>query len=879
MLACGMVMLSLEGVQSAETNTPPAGSPPWWYRFPTYIGDIGTPAALSNAVSWHARMVSGNFAADPTWGAYGQLSSAHQATRLFEQAKSSHLRWISWVEAFGECMLYAAGFERLPDETWPRTAGQPALAQLSRSAWNWESGRPGNALRWVGLHNALNDEDFMQPQLTRTNLGWPVPTYPDGRSAIGWIDGLGYPLNAKVYDATGSKDINGKLAVEFEGLPEKVNRLDSAGNRLGSTNGLYAVTLEKSRASQYPNRRPGDILYASVLNVGKDPAAPFWTNYVRVAAREIIRRGADGLWCDNFSPFNNFGMPSLHNAFGEWSEARFRQFLRERLSEPERARLQIAEASRFDIRGALKQQAAAFAAKDTGDIHDPAWRDPRWLDVPIWNIYKVFKQHVGQTALRGFYEAVKEEAAKAGRSDFLVAGNDMPIFGLGWAHDDWLDMVSTEFSPAWYVTTGSRGIMIPPYGKFAVVCRAALAHQKGPFATMWYYLRSPYDKYIGKPELAKVLAAEAFANGVFLKYGDVWEYPGTPDSVAWWNEFVTRSEPRFGSRRLAGDLGVVYSPDNQLFWVVPGSHALDHNRQPHSFEHWGLSTMMVDRHLSYRVLPDWKLTATELRSFKTIYLPHVECLDDAPARALVNWVRDGGHLVMTGTTAMRHGPAGWFRKREGSALAELGQMEMHAAGKNAEQVGVAALELAGVDPTRVIVRQSGTNAARTAAGGSSNVPPRIITRQFGQGMAIWLPSNLGMDYYLSDARSRFLEEQPTSAMVESILNPAQRRGGFDPQQLPSSVGTFLWNSTGGETLFTDLVNYQIDPDRDVISPQHQLRFRMRLPVGTASASVETISPDDIPLATIKVEDGWATVELRTLLHFASIKIICRKSVP
>jgi len=44
----------------------------------------------------------------------------------------------------------------------------------------------------------------------------PVPTYPDGRPAVGWIEGVTYPLNARVYDACGSKDINGYLRPSCE---------------------------------------------------------------------------------------------------------------------------------------------------------------------------------------------------------------------------------------------------------------------------------------------------------------------------------------------------------------------------------------------------------------------------------------------------------------------------------------------------------------------------------------------------------------------------------------------------------------------------------------------------------------------------------------
>ena len=111
-------------------------------------------------------MVSGNYAADPAWGAYGQLSSAQQLGEPFNQAKQSNLRWITWVEAFGECMLYAAAFERRPDGSFLQYDGSPGLAQLSRSAWGWESGQSGNNL------NDLSQPIFVLAALVVPEARW-----------------------------------------------------------------------------------------------------------------------------------------------------------------------------------------------------------------------------------------------------------------------------------------------------------------------------------------------------------------------------------------------------------------------------------------------------------------------------------------------------------------------------------------------------------------------------------------------------------------------------------------------------------------------------------------------------------------------------------
>ena len=169
-----------------------------------------------------------------------------------------------------------------------------------------------------------------------------------------------------------------------------------------------------------------------------------------------------------------------------------------------------------DVRTYLKAIAVSFGARGAGDLSDPAWRDRRWLKDPMWNAYKCFRQKSAQHDLHEFYNAIHDEAAQLGRADFCIGGNDVPLYGLGWVRDTWQDMINTETTPGWHMGAGTRGIMIPPLGKMAIMYRAALEHQKGPFSAAWYYLNGGYEKHQQKPEIGKVLTAEAFANGAFL---------------------------------------------------------------------------------------------------------------------------------------------------------------------------------------------------------------------------------------------------------------------------------------------------------------------------------------------------------------------------
>ena len=864
LLCLALALLHLTGAPAAEPQTPS----PWWHRYPVYIGDVGAgPCNETTAADLHAAMVSGNYGADPGWGPFGQQASFLQAATRFQKVRSQDIRWITWMEAFGDCMLYAAALDRLPDDSFRRRPGNSEIAALARMAWNWEAerARPGNTNRWVGLHNSANDEDFILPRFSRGQFGFPTPHYPDGREAVGYIPEGEYPLNARVYDAVCVKDINGRQTLELEMLPEAANRIDPETGKPGaSTEGLYRAKIDRNRARYFRDRKIGDDVFLSVVLTGKDPAAPFWTEYARVMARQLIDRGVDGLWCDNCSCFNNFGMPPIRNGFGDWSEHRFRQQLPKRFTSDELANLGIDNPDDFDIKTYLKRRATEFGAKDPTYYWDPAWRDARWQDESVWNAYKVFKQQIGQRALKAFYETIKAEAQAAGRNDFLISGNDMPVYALGWARNQWLDMVSSEQTPGWFVTTGSRGIMLPPQGKYAVVYRAGLEHQRGPYATVWYYLKGEYEKYRNKPTLSKVLFAEAFANATFLKYGGNPAHPGTPESVAWWNQFVRTNEDRIGPRKVLADVGLYFSPDNQLAFVVPGSHALDHDRQPHSFGHWGFGTALIDGHIPYRVVTDWKLSPFTLATLKTFIVPSTECLDDDQIAILETWVRGGGRLIVTGPCGTRQSTAGRFARRETPIVLRWFPNTADKLSNQSTASSPAKAAAAGGDPTIPLADLQTSN--QSAATTSSVDPHRHQIQEvtLGTGRILWSPTPLGMDYYLHET------ERP--ARLPELLNLVGPSQLLDPGNLPATVGTYLWVSPDGRTLTVDLVNYNLHLDTDQITPAKDLSFRLRVPNSWRSVTVDTITPDKTPPATCKLEDTRITIQLHNLLHYTCIKI-------
>jgi hypothetical protein len=806
-----------EAAEPLSQAGPP--SPYWWHGYPSFIQG-NDPQNFRHSF---ARMNIHGAGSDPVWGPYAQCLTALEQGQSLREMKRLGARVIVWIEGFGDCMLYAVALEQRPDGSFVRREEDPEVSLVRRNHWNWAHRElpQGNTLRWVGLHNTINDEDFVLPAFAREKRGLPMPTYPDGRPAAGWLSDAPYPLNARIYDACGAKDIAGRLRPACEPTAG-VNEIDPAtGQPKGPTEGLCPAVAGRDDVPLLPGRKPGDTVYCGVLSVHKDLSAPFWLEYARASIREILKSGLDGVWCDNYSPWDNFGYPPVQKAFGDWSVHRFHEYLRAEISAAARRAMGIEISADFDVRRYLQTKAAAFGAKDPSSLDDPAWRDTRWLDEPMWNAFKAFRQKRAQQDLRAFYTVIHEEADRAGRPDFCIGGNDVPLYGLGWVRDAWQDMINTETTPGWHMGTGSRGILMPPQGKMAVLYRAALEHQKGPFSAAWYYLDERYAKYQRKPGIGKALAAEAFANATFLLCDpENKRVAGTLESHAWWNQFVRENEPHFGRREAMADVGVLFSPDNQLALLAPGGFP-DMDRQPHVFGHHGWATALIDGHLPYRTLTDWKLTEKHLAPLRAFIVPDAECLEEEAARALEAWVRRGGRLIVTGPSGGREGPDGHFRRRSASALASR----------------------LGID-----LRQK--NGA-------------TVERAVGKGRALWTPAPLGMDYYLqtekrASLRAGMLRMVGASALVEA--------------RLPETVGIFLWRAADGRALFADLVNYDLDADADRVRPAASLTFQVRLPRGWRAVRARTLSPDGEAPAEVVVRGRWARVRLPRLVHFASVKI-------
>jgi len=760
-----------------------------------------------------ARVLIANIAADPTWGPYAQRLGYLDMAELREALRGSGVRTITYIEGVGDCMIYAIALVRRADGTYETHASDARTPRPVRTHWCWGSPElpRGDALSWAGIHASVLGEDFVRPDYTLKAIGLAPPTYPDGRPAIGRVSGARPPLDAELWDACASKDLNGRLRPIFA---PAIGLKPGDQSMPGMTDGLYEAVVGRDDVDGV-GLRAGDRVWCGLVSVHKDISAPFWRHYARASARAIARAGVDGVWCDNWSPWDNFGYPPILHAFGDWSVRRLCDWFADGAPRSAVTEAGIGDPRAFGVRSALKARSSAMGVKDSADLRDPGWSDARWLDDPLWRLIKAGRQVQARRDLRAFHAALHAGAREGGKRDFAVCANDIPFYGLGWAREGWTDMVHTETTPGWHMGSGTRGIMLPPSGKMAVAYRAALAHQSGRYCAAWYYIDHSNAEHQRKQGLARVLLAEAFANGAFLLCDPAQvRVAGTVQTHAWWNEFVRTREAAFTGRRPVADVGIVFSPDCQLYELAPAGFP-DMDRQPHVFGHWGWGTAMLDAHIPYVALPDWRIGATGLRGLRALVAPDVGCLSDAALASIARWVRGGGHLVTTGACGSRHGADGAFERRSRSLLDTLG--------------------------------------VRPGSGWAS--------ASVGKGSVVCHEAPVGMSYYLQP------KDRPTllAAMRDAVGSPPM----LPSVDAPPTVELAAWRRDGDRGFDLDLANTDIRLADDVVIAAPAIRVEARVSwSGTTRATLR--SPDPGTRVRCSTVSGRAVIQIDGLVHYASV---------
>jgi len=455
-------------------------------------------------------------------------------------------------------------------------AKQGGSTRLRSQYWGWQR-YGGGPIVWVGVQNYFDDEPFARP-FTRTHAryGAPPVTYPDGTVATGYVGSAEDPRNSRVFDAVCAKDILGRVRYEAQ-YNEPVNRVDPAtGKPAGPLDGLKLI--------------PKTNKYAGIFLFQKDSACPAWIDYARASTLLAADSGMDGMWTDNFSPWDSYGRPAVQNAFGEWSVARFRDYLGRQFSSEQLRAMGVDDVGTFDVRDALIAIARRWGWKGE-DLRNPVWSDPRWQEEPLWRAYVIFKRQTGTEALAKYYTVVKDAARLAGKEDFLVAGNDIPGFSLGWPRGQ-LDLVSTELTAGWNLGGGPRGFLLHPVGRFAPFYKLAREHARSRFVNVWLY-RGGFEEQLSRPNVVSAMYYEMLATHAMPMFSPGNQrFAGNREADRSFFEFVSRVAPEYGNRVPVEEVGIYYSSSSLLARELPGG-TMAFNRQPHQFAFWGWATASI----------------------------------------------------------------------------------------------------------------------------------------------------------------------------------------------------------------------------------------------------------------------------------------------
>lgn len=749
---------------------------PWWGTFPRVVQ--GHPGDLK---AYNADVVFAGGLNAPSWGLWGQVMFGHPQT-----AQAVHDlggRVITYFETFGQsyCVIVSIPDGELNKEV-PLT---------SSSHWSWGSYK-GDPIYWVGAHSWFDDLPEARPW-TRTNpaYGGPPMRYPDGTIATGYAGDATSPLNHRVFDAGCSKNILGEISFEIDASSPEVQQN-------GPHDGLALVKGT----------------YAGILFMHKDSACPHWLDLDEAAVRYAAEHGADGMWSDNYSTWDSFGIRPVDRGFGEWSVALFRNYLKANFSAEALTRMGVADVERFDVRAALRQQVRDWGGDD-GNVHDPKWSDARWLDHDLWHAYTIFKRQQGARALTAYDQRMHAGAKAAGKPDFLVQGNDIPALSQGWVRGD-LDMVSTESSAGHALDAGSRGLMLPPLGRHSVRYRLAGVHGRSNTVNIWPYLEGKYEKYGRNPNLTRVMAYEMLAsNALPMAYPSLPRVLGDPQAYAEFFAFVGQAREHFGQRRPVARTGIYYSSSSSLAFMTPGGF-FDFDRRPHQFGFYGWATALQDLHEAYVVVPEWQLNAETLAGLDVLIVPDASVMDPEMINGVLKpWVEGGGRILVTGESGIREGESGNFAVHgRGPLQAQLSNARVHAVAENS-----------------------------------------------------------GMAYYLEQDKRAAL----ASAMAEQLLaaRGTETTPMIAAPGVPATTGITPFCDPARNVLFIDVNNMNIDLDGDAVTPTGEAVVDVALPEGLRGKALahQVLTPEPgVSASLAAINEGRVRITLSPLKHYASVEI-------
>ncbi len=491
---------------------------------------------------------------------------------------------------------------------------------------------------------------------------------------------------------------------------------------------------------------------------------------------------------DNY--FDNETLYPLWQAFGPWSIERFRQFAATRLSEAQRRELGIGDPNQFDLHQYIRDK--PFESRgERWHFHNKKWHDDK-----VWNLFVCSKLADSDKLFRGLYAFCKSESRRQG-SEVVVVGNTIPIFPGGSLVSGAIDIAhfehhaATQYGPL-VVPTG-----LPPWGRLGGIVRLGAAVSTAGHCWPSVYVPKELSGP-GHENLHKVMAMDCLANKGVLDYNHQYlegYSPGSDESAAWADCFIKSFSSYYGSRSALAEVGLVFPGQTLLasvsVFTVDPEECL--------YDYLGWAQALTELHFQWDALLDDQLRLEQIKHFEVIVLPNVACLSDEAILALREYVAGGGRLIHSGNVGTRHGPDRflWQRDTEETLLARLSS--------------------------------DGFSAEVTSR---ATVSPQLFPRPDSPGKIFYLDVS---DGHRSDG---------LASMRDAVRNGLAGTPLRVEADAPATVGVFAFGEPDG-SLAVDLVNYDIDPPTDSLTPAKEVNLLLRPAPGQRFSSTQAVlySPD------------------------------------
>lgn len=613
-VAAGVAATDRAGAQG------PGAGRSWWERYTPVVSGGGEAREIDRAGAGAARNVGYPAGWYGFWFADDQQRLG-VGTRSWQRAGVAGLRRVIYYDS-GEVGDYAVFCD--------------ATGRVLYNGWSlpWWKGEPVTA-RWFGLAAFMADVPWARWP-TAKHYGLARFTAPDGSPA------------EDLYAVLARRNLAGQWKFDYFSNPRVT---DDVARR----SGLAALSGRQEARAEVA----GKSGWQTVRLVHVDFANPQLREYrCRELAREITRQRPDGVHIDNHGDLNTT-YPQMQ-AFGQWTTHAFREWLRRRMTAAQLAELGIADVDHFELRDHLRSKALQPPPQASW-----RWLHRGWTEDRLWNCYVLSTAEAGLEFHRAVYRAAKQAARDAG-IDCLVCGNLVPGFP---GHE--LLRGACDIAHFEWRTVGNlgpfRGTGLPPQGRVAYIVRLGAAISTAGYC--WPSLYVPKDLAgPGHEHLHQVLALDCLANGGLLDFGHHYldgYSPGTAESAAVVNRFVTANVERISGRRHVADVGLVYCP-----WSALASVTVARALPELQFDEYaGWATFLAQQRRAWDVVLSTELSPERLRGLPVLVLPSVCVLSDKQLDVLERYVREGGRLVATGRSGSRWGPERFLALRPAGVLA------------------------------------------------------------------------------------------------------------------------------------------------------------------------------------------------------------------